>query len=422
MMAEAEVTVGFAGLDHLGIVTAVGLAEKGFRVIAWDPDPERVGRLAAGDPIVSEPGLDELLFVNAVRTTFTTDLADLTNADMIYVAADVPTDDNGNSNLGVVTDLIGAVRDILSESALLVVLCQVPPGFTRGLGLPESRLFYQVETLVVGRAVERTLSPERFIIGCAQPSEPLPPALDVVLSSHGCPILQMRYESAELAKISINCFLVSQVSTTNMLAEICERIGANWSEIAPALQLDRRIGVHAYLRPGLGIAGGNLERDLASVAEISAREGIDAALVDACRRNSAWRKDWLYRVLEGTVLRDLEDPVIAILGLAYKENTGSIKNSPSIALLEQLEGRRTRIHDPVVPASVVPWAEHTQTALGACGGADAVVIATPWPEYRDLTAKGLDAAMRGRVLVDPFAVLTDACPLDHGFAWYRLGV
>ena len=423
------ITVAIAGLTHLGIVTAAGLAEKGFSVVAWDPDPDRVRRLATGDSIVSEPGLKDLLNRNRGRLVFSERCADLGDADLIYIAADVPTDDQGQSTFEGIATLINEVSAARAAKALLTILCQVPPGFTRRLEVPKDRLFYQVETLIFGRAVERTLQPERFIVGCADPSQPLPPALNAVLSAHACPILPMRYESAELAKISINCFLVAQVTTTNTLAEICEAIGADWSEIAPALKLDRRIGPHAYLAPGLGIAGGNLERDLATVTELSRGSGdgeahvreTEAGVVDAWWRNSVWRKDWLYRTLERTVLRHQDDPRIAVLGLAYKENTDSIKNSPSIALLEQLRGRRIRVHDPVVPASLVPWAEPASSPLETCTDADVLVIATPWPVYWEMSLTDIEARMKGRFIIDPFAVLSDQQPKERGFAWRRLG-
>src|SRR5439155_15766795 len=127
------------------------------------------------------------------------------------------------------------------------------------------QLHYQVETLIFGRAVERALFPERFMVGCADPGQPLPQGFDEPLAAFKCPILPMLYESAELAKIAINIFLVASVTATNTLAEVCERIGADWGEIAPALRLDKRIGSSAYLSPGLGLSGGNLERDLATV-------------------------------------------------------------------------------------------------------------------------------------------------------------
>ena len=163
----------------------------------------------------------------------------------------------------------------------------------------------------------------------------------------------MRFESAELAKISINMCLVSSVSTANTLAELCEKIGADWSEIVPALKLDKRIGHYSYLAPGLGIAGGNLERDLATVCNFADEYGTDAGVVRSWIANSRHRRDWALRTLQAELLSKAKDPVIAVLGLAYKQDTHSIKNSPSLALLEHLKDCQVRVYDPVVPATVV---------------------------------------------------------------------
>jgi len=147
-------------------------------------------------------------------------------------------------------------------------------------------------------------------------------------------------KSARLAKISINCCLVASIAVANTLAELCERIGADWSEIAPALKLDRRIGPDAYLAPGLGIAGGNLEpRNLATVPAFGGHPGTEAGVVAAWLRNSRYRRDWPLRQLREKVLGGA-DPVIGILGVTYKENTHSIKNSPAVALIKALTGCR----------------------------------------------------------------------------------
>ena len=119
------------------------------------------------------------------------------------------------------------------------------------------------------------------------------------------------------------------------LAELCERIGGDWSEIAPALKLDRRIGPYAYLTPGLGIAGGNLERDLATVQRLSDAHGTEAGLISAWLRNSRHRRDWPLRELHERVIARVADPVIGVLGVTYKENTHSIKNSPAVALIRE---------------------------------------------------------------------------------------
>ncbi len=205
---------------------------------------------------------------------------------------DVSTDDYGLSDLEPINEMINLMDALLRSATVMVILSQVPPGFTRALLSPGRLLHYQVETLIFGRAVERACFPERYIVGCADPGEPLPPALAHFLGSFGCPILPMRYESAELAKISINMCLVASVSVANTLAEICERIGADWAEIVPALRLDRRIGQYAYLSPGLGISGGNLERDLATVLRVADQHTTDGGVVSAFVANSRHRKDW----------------------------------------------------------------------------------------------------------------------------------
>jgi UDPglucose 6-dehydrogenase len=211
------------------------------------------------------------------------------------VAPDIATDDFGRSDLAPIDDLLNLTFSAARDDAVIVVLSQVPPGFSRERIRSERALYYQVETLIFGRAVERALYPERYIIGCADPKEALPVAYEAFLVAHNCPILKMRYESAELAKISINMCLVASVSTANTLAELCEKIGADWSEIVPALKLDRRIGQFSYLAPGLGIAGGNLERDLATVCNFADEFGTDSGVVKSWIANSKRRRDWPFQ-------------------------------------------------------------------------------------------------------------------------------
>src|SRR5207237_2951892 len=241
-------------------------AAKGFEVLGFDPSTDLCDELNQGKFPVTEPGLAGLFQSHRSRIRFTSSAAELAECGLVFVSLDVPTDQANRSDLAPLQKLIDSVAGHIAQDATVVILCQVPPGFTRSLKVSLAgqrigwRWFYQVETLIFGNAVERALHPERFIIGCDDPKAALPGPYAAWLKAFGCPLLPMRYESAELAKIAINLFLVSSVSTTNTLAELCEEIGADWSEIAPALRLDKRIGPHAYLTPGLGIAGGNLER------------------------------------------------------------------------------------------------------------------------------------------------------------------
>lgn len=414
--------IGFAGMTHLGINSAAASAAHGFRTVCFDPDALLVAQLKAFALPVAEPGLSELLHKQGAKLSFASDAAALAKCDVVYISADVPTDDAGQSDLAGIRSLINSVAPHLGATALLVVLCQVPPGFTRSLAVSKDRLFYQVETLVFGQAVERAMRPERFIVGCAEPSRPLPDALTEFLRAFGCPVLAMRYESAELAKISINLCLVASVTVANTLAELSGRIGADWSEIAPALRLDRRIGQHAYLSPGLGLAGGNLERDLMTVLRLAEETGSHAELVHAFLANSRYRRDWALRILWHTVLSQIDNPVIAVLGLAYKQDTHSTKNSPSIALLASLGSFRARVFDPVVPASAAPnlRCHAAKSELDACEGADALAVMTPWEQFRKIDPRELAKRMRGRVLLDPYAVMNAAECRAAGLSYYTL--
>jgi len=424
--------IGYAGMTHLGLLSAAAAAAQGFRTLGFDRDGSLIERLKKGELPVNEPGLPELIARHRGNLVFSADVAALGDCDVVYIAVDVPTDDQGQSDLAPIRAMIDRVQPNLADGALLVVLSQVPPGYTRALPVPAERLYYQVETLVFGRAVERATRPERFIVGCADPRRPLAASLEAFLESFSCPILPMAYESAELAKISINFCLVASITVANTLAEVCERVGANWSDIAPALKLDKRIGPGAYLSPGLGIAGGNLERDLRTIVQIGEAKRTDVGIVKAWLANSAHRKDWTWQVLQEYVLR--EDVVqnrasaakpgitIAVLGLAYKENTHSTKNSPSLALLEHLRGLTVKVHDPVVSATVAPWTEGAADPLAAASGADVLVIATPWPQYRELRPADLARAMQGRTILDPYRVLDGNACAAAGLTYHTLGM
>jgi UDPglucose 6-dehydrogenase len=415
--------VGFAGLTHLGLVSAVATASKGFRVVGYDADESRVRAIAAGRLPVSEPDLDELAHRHASQLSYSDKVRALRACDVVYIATDVPTGDRGQSDLSAISALIDTVIPALGPRALLCILCQVPPGFTRRLPFDPARRFYQVETLVFGRAVERATKPERFIVGCADPARALPDAYAALLGAFECPILPMRYESAELAKIAINCCLVASVSVANTLADLAERIGADWHEIAPALRLDRRIGPYSYLAPGLGIAGGNLERDLATVLRLSEASGSEASVIAAFVNNSRSRRDWVLRLIHREVLPRKPAPTLAILGLSYKENTHSTKNSPSLALIEHLQAWPIRVYDPVVPAQAVnhPALTASATALEAARGSDALLIMTPWPEFRALVPAELADVMSGRTIIDPFRVFEPAAVRAAGLSYFSLG-
>jgi UDPglucose 6-dehydrogenase len=414
--------IGFIGMTHLGLNSAVVAAEKNFNIIAYDENVDKIKKLQIGDTHLNEPLLKELLKKNKKIINFTSNTDRLKKCDILYIAADVQTDESGSSDLSIVKKYIQTALELQSEETIIVILSQVPPGFTRTYSKPGLRIFCQVETLIFGEAIERALNPERYIIGAFDPKLPLPTCYQELLDSHGSPpIYQMSYESAELAKISINCFLAAAVSTTNTLAELCEELDADWSEIAPTLRLDRRIGQYAYLTPGLGLSGGNIERDIATVNRLGKKYKTNIDVSTSWLKNSAYRRNWCLKIIKKFILNINEKPVIGVLGLSYKENTNSTKNSVSIACLERLKKETIKVYDPVVLPSIVPYAKSCEDIDTCIDKSDILMIMTPWPEFSKITIETVKEKMSGRVIIDPYGCLKHLSLNNKGYKYYSLG-
>jgi UDPglucose 6-dehydrogenase len=423
--------IGFVGLSHLGLNYSLATAAKGFDVIAYDPDSGLVGKCQTGNFPIEEPGFADLFAANRDRITYTADRKALAECSLVFFALDVRTDERNESDTAPLQELMKETLPALAPGTDVVLLSQVSPGFTRALqasarnnsSIRIRSLYYQVETLIFGAAVQRAMEPERFIVGASDPAATLPESFRKWHEAFGCPVLVMRYESAELAKIAINFFLVSSVTTTNTLAEVCEAIGADWDEIAPALRLDRRIGPHAYLKPGLGIAGGNLERDLVTVRRLAAENGTDDGVIAAWQANSTHRRDWVLRILQRELPGGTPGALVAVWGLAYKKDTHSTKNSPSLDLLRALSPCRIRAHDPVAQIDVneFPHVARVPTASEAPVGAAALVIMTPWDEYGSIPAESIRSALSGKLVIDPFGVLKRADCARAGLKHFQLG-
>ena len=422
--------IGFAGLTHLGIHYSLASAERRFETLAFHPDQSLVERLEQGLFPVSEPGLDELWQKSKQSIRYISQAQELNSCEVVFVAIDVITDDENRADLGPLNQLLDTVVEAISPETTLVIMSQVQPGFMRGLSSRwpkfKGAIFYQVETLAFGTAVERATKPERYIIGAAErfrSIDKLPVHYRTWLESFRCPILLMRYESAELAKIAINQYLIASVTVTNTLAAICETQAANWQEIVPALKLDRRIGPHAYLQPGLGIAGGNLERDLVAVRQMAVKGGSDESFPMAALKNSQFSADWALRELAKRGLNE-SGKTIAVLGLAYKIDTHSVKNSPALRLLKTLEAPQKKGWDPQVklnPEWELKNYTYSSSAIETFVDVDAVVVMTPWKEFASLGEKEF-ISMRGKCVIDPMGIWEDFNLSLKGFDYARIGL
>lgn len=415
--------IGFVGLTHLGLVSAICAASKGFTILCFDQEIELINLLNNGSFPINEPGLIEVFNAHKERIIFTSDPKELSSCELVYISPDIPTNDHGISDLTCINDLLNLVNAYTDDKTIIVILSQVPPGFTRAHLKKGRTLFYQVETLIFGQAINRAIFPERIIIGSSDPKRALPGVYLNFLDKFNCPLLMMSLESAELAKISINMYLVSSVSTTNILAEICEKINANWDEIIPALRLDKRIGMDAYLKPGLGISGGNLERDLATILEIANKNNTFSETVYSWMRGSIYRKSWPIQIAKKLILEKTPNAIIALWGLAYKENTHSIKNSAAISTITSLKQTQFKGYDPAALLQKSDFTNLTVTSnpMEAIIGANALMILTPWPEFKNFSLRKIASTLKGNIIIDPYQLFDVDEGTNFGLNIVQLG-
>ena len=410
--------IGFVGLSHLGLNYLAASAQKKFRVIGVDSDKKLISDLDILKIPFSEPGLSNILRKNRKKIEFSSDFKRLKKCKIIFISQDVDTSSRGESNLNQIYKLIFKTKKYIQKKSIMVILSQLRPGFMRKIKFDRARLFYQIETLIFGKGVLRALSPERIIIGCYDKNKDLEKSYRNYLSKFKCPIIKMNYESAELTKIAINIFLASNVTTTNVLAETCKKIGANWNEIKPALHLDARIGPKAYLRPGLGISGGNIERDISSLKNLISKDLNLKKFTTTLINNSRYMSTWVLRQLINEKVYKNKKNKISILGLSYKEDTNSIKNSPSIKLISKLKKNRfLKVYDPKVTLKInMKNCFQISSINQTLKGTKILIIMTPWKNFEKIR---IDKSVK--LVIDPFNVLKMGNKKNLNYKYYTIG-
>lgn len=337
--------IGYIGMSHLGLNMSVGTALKGFKVYCYDSNKKIINNLNECKLHINEPNLKESIIKKKKQIVFTNKIDELNNCELVFISIDIDTDKNGISDYTLLNNFLNLANKKLNVKIPLILMSQVFPEFSKKINF-KREYYYQVETLIFGKALERVTNPERIIIGSK--NQKISKIYLNFLKRFTKNIIIMNYQSAELCKIAINCFLMSTLTTTNILAEICEKVDADWIKISESLKLDKRIGKFAYLNPGLGISGGNLERDLTTISDLSARVGAFNTIFSNWKKNSSYRKNWVFEKLHQKILINNKKPLITIWGLAYKDNTHSIKNSPSLELISKIIKHKIVIYDPII--------------------------------------------------------------------------
>lgn len=319
--------ITYLGLSHLSLCYSAAALNKGYKVTIID-FKKNVDDYKLGKFKVYEPQLNEILKKNKKNFLISDNFENFKNTKIIFLAKDLKTNKENKVDTYETFQLLKKVSK-LNKNKILVIKSQVPVGFTRKIDWKTSLKFHYVETLVFGQAINRAVYPERIILGKHDTNIKIPKLLSIYLKKFNCPILEMKYEESELTKGFINTYLAAQVITTNYLNEFSKKYDADWSKVREALALDKRIGKFAYLTPGLGLSGGNIERDLKTISDNRNNLKIDAHLTKLFLQYSDYFKKWTIR----NINNKFRNKKIGILGFTYKEDTLSTKNAPSRILL-----------------------------------------------------------------------------------------
>jgi UDPglucose 6-dehydrogenase len=394
------------GLWHLGCVTAACLARAGHAVVGLDLDAINIGRLRNNQPPIFEPGLGELIRTEqaAGRLRFEHDLR-AADAEIVWIAFDTPVDDDDRPQPAIVLDKVVALLDHVADGCLVLISSQLPVGSTRRLATIAGErgrrisFAYSPENLRLGLAIEAFSRPDRIVVGLE--SEVDRAKVAALLAPFTDNIVWMGIEAAEMTKHAINAFLATSVAFMNEVASICESVGADAKEVERGLKSEKRIGPGAYLSPGGAFAGGTLARDIATLASLQS----ELVLIPAVRESNRRHRSWEMRKLRERYA-DLAGRDIAILGLTYKPGTDTLRRSAAVELAVALasEEARVRAFDPAVatlPAEIAGHIKLAGSAELALDSADGVVLATAWPEFRDLAWDRLLPTMRDPTVIDP---------------------
>jgi UDPglucose 6-dehydrogenase len=430
-MTAAKIAV--IGLWHQGMVGAACLADLGYRVTAADPVAEVVEAVRAGQLPVFEPGLDALVAKGVAmgNLQFTRDLQGaVKGAEFVFVMFDTPVDENDKSDLTSVFNAVRSIAGHLVADAIVYVTAQVPVGtcaelleILRGSGANHVAIAYSPENLRLGQAIERYRHPALPVIGTDDDRcfERLAALLSPLCGSWH----RSNLVTAEMLKHALNTFLAVSICFANELGNLCDAAGADGAKIAELLRLEPRVGPKAMLMPGLGFAGGTLARDLVSLRNLGDGAGIETRFFDGAWASNQDQNKTIVRRLQ-VLLPSLAGASICVFGLTYKPDTSTLRRSSALEVINDIvaAGGKVTAHDPMAdPQEIAGHHEFRflTDPYAAAVGADALVLMTPWSEYRNLDFARLRAVMRGNLIFDTARLWDADTVFGRGFAYHDIG-
>jgi UDPglucose 6-dehydrogenase len=427
-LPASDLRICVLGLWHLGSVTAACTARH-FEVVGLDFDQANVARLNAGRAPLLEPGLDERIVTGlaAGRLSFTTDpQIACQNADLLWLCYDTPVNDRDESDTAFVLKNLSRALKFLPAGAWVLVSSQLPVGTCARLEkkFPRFHFACSPENLRLGRAVESFENAPRVVVGLRHPDQKA--LLEKLFAPFTSQILFLRTESAEMVKHALNSFLALSVAFINEVACLCERVGADAKEVSLGLKSDPRIGARAYLNPGGAFAGGTLARDVVTLTKLARTMKEKISVIPAIRSSNDRHRGWAFRKLQSR-LGPLRGKKIALLGLTYTPNTDTLRRSAAVELCRRLlkAGAKVSAFDPAVKSlpKGLSKAELAPEIAPALNKADAAVVCTEWPQFRQADWPALAPLMRRKIFLDANRFLENELQalagVEHLFVGHR---
>jgi len=437
--------IAIVGTGYVGLVTGVCFAEFGVHVTCVDKDEERIARLVRGEPPIHEPQLGEMLQRNLQqgRIHFTTDTEHAVKQSLvIFIAVGTPSKEDGAADLTYVDEVARTVARNLDGYKVIVTKSTVPVGtgcrirqiIREENGNGSDGVFdvaSNPEFLREGSAIEDFLRPNRVIIGANSPQ-----AIAILQDLYRplylieTPVVVTTIEAAELIKYASNSFLATKISFINELANLCDAMKVDVHVVAKGMGLDQRIGPK-FLHPGPGFGGSCFPKDTRALVQIAKEHGCETRLVNAVMEVNEQQK---HRMVDKIVAAlgispnpvSLEGITLGVLGLAFKPNTSDVRESPSLEIIRALRerGARVQAYDPEAieeARRILPEVDYCRDAYSTAEGADLLVLATEWNQFRNLDLERIKESMRRPILVDLRNVYEPEKVKAMGFEYFGVG-
>jgi UDPglucose 6-dehydrogenase len=434
------VKIAVVGTGYVGLVAGACFADSGTHVTCVDVDEQKLEKLRRGEVPFFEPNLAELVKRNwPNRLDFTSNLAQaIDGREVVFIAVGTPPLEDGSADLSTVLTVAEQVAKTAKHDLALVTKSTVPVGtnekvreVVRKHAKHHISVVSNPEFLKEGDAVNDFLKPDRIVIGTDDDKafEALS-RLYAPFNRQRNRLQRMSPKSAEIVKYAANAMLAIKISFMNEIARLCDVAGGDVEHVRLAVGSDERIGMQ-FLYPGLGFGGSCFPKDLRALVHTGEELGVELAVAQSAVKANEGPVTFLLRHMEGD-LGGLKDKVIAVWGLAFKPRTDDVREAPAIRLIREIikRGGRVQATDPealgtsrvsLAHYGIVDQVKLIENEYAACEGADALVLATEWSEYRAPDLPRIKAAMRGRHVFDGRNVLVPAAVVDAGLVYRGMG-